>query len=276
MIVGCIGDVHGRACHALAVLMRWQAMRGRRFDLLVQVGDLGVLPDPTTGERPYDRFSQWDASVYDLCEIAMATGDDAELLAEVAEEIATPIYVVEGNHDEFSGIRGVGEPDQPASAPIDPHGLFHRVPDGCTLDAEGAVIRFWGGDLELLAGEPSGQLDVLVSHEGGFAGAANDDLPECPAGLMEFLKLSNPRFHIFGHMHHPVGPIRIQETQAVQLASVVSNPRDPTLQVINEGCIGALDTRSGDFEFIGGAWLGDYGRQGGLRLLAEHLNRGPA
>lgn len=66
-------------------------------------------------------------------------------------------------------------------------------------------------------------------------------------------------------------PSLLHETRCVQLASVVSNPRDPTLQVINEGCIGALDTQTGDFEFLEGDWLGAYGRQGGFPLLAETL-----
>ena len=86
-------------------------MRARRFDLVVQVGDLGVLPDPRTGERPYDRFSEWDSSVYDLHDIVTATGEQAQLLGEFRQKIAAPILVVAGNHDELSAIPGAGQSD---------------------------------------------------------------------------------------------------------------------------------------------------------------------
>ena len=249
-------------------------MRGRRFDLVVQVGDLGVLPDAETGEKPYDRFSQWDPAVYDLYDLIVATGDDAQPLAEFREEIASPILVVGGNHDEFASILGVNETELPFPVPIDPHGVFHCVPDGYTLEVDGTSVGFCeGGDPGELDRNHSGQVDVLVSHEGGFGDAAGEDLSEGPESMIQYLELYQPRFHLFGHFHHPVGPIKVHDTQCIQLASVVSNPRDPTLQVINEGCIGALDTESGDFKFVEGAWLGAYGRQGGARLLAEALRQ---
>ncbi len=128
-----------------------------------------------------------------------------------------------------------------------------------------------GGDPERLGQVNSGPLDLLVSHEGGFGEGAGEDLPEGPEPVIRFLKSAKPLFHVFGHFHHAAGPIQVHETRCVQLASVVSNPRDPTLQVINEGCIGALDTQTGDFEFVEGDWLGAYGRQGGFPLLAETL-----
>ncbi len=250
-------------------------MRGQRFDLVVQVGDLGVLPDQETGERPYDRFSEWDSSVYDLYDIVMATGDHAQLRREFSEKIGTPIHVVAGNHDEFSAIRGVGESDYRAPTPIDPHGLFCLVPDGYTLDVDGAVIGFCkGGDPRALDGVHSGRVDVLVSHEGGFDNIAGEELPDGPEVTIQYLKLKKPRFHLFGHFHHAVGPVMVHETECVQLASVVSNPRDPALRVVNDGCIGALDTGSGRFEFMSGAWLRDCGRHGGLQLLADLLHEG--
>ena len=272
MIVGCIGDVHGRACHALAVLAKWQTLRGRKFDLVVQVGDLGVLPDPATGERPYDRFSEWDIAVYDLYELVKATGEDAKLLGEFGQEIASPIHVVPGNHDAFAQFFETREANERCPVPIDPHGLFHCVPDGYTVRCDDAVVGFCaGGDPQRLGQDYSGPLDLFVSHEGGFGEAAGEDLPEGPEPVIRYLKSNKPLFHVFGHFHHPAGPIKVHETRCVQLASVVSNPRHPTLQVINEGCIGALDTETGDFEFVEGDWLGAYGRQGGFPLLAETL-----
>ena len=46
MIVGFIGDVHVHVFHAIALAATWQEVTSRRFDLLIQVGDLGAFPDP--------------------------------------------------------------------------------------------------------------------------------------------------------------------------------------------------------------------------------------
>lgn len=275
MIIGFIGDIHGRACHALAILLTWQSMRKKIFDLVVQVGDLGVMPLPQSGEIPYDRFSQWDPAVYDLCSLILAEGPDAQLARDTRTQLTSSILVVAGNHDEFSAIRNSVETKSSVPIPLDPHGLFKCVPDGFTLEVGKETIGFCeGGDPEVLQHSHPKDIDILVSHEGGFgSGADADNLAEGPQDLLEYLRTSKPRYHVFGHFHHPVEPRKVYETECIQVASVVSNPRDPELQVINEGCIGALDTETGDFEFVSGDWLSIYKRDGGFQLLADAINR---
>lgn len=275
MIIGFIGDIHGRACHALAILLIWQSIRKKRFDLVVQVGDLGVMPLPQSGEIPYDRFSQWDPAVYDLCSLILAEGTDAQLARDTRAQLTSSILVVAGNHDEFSDIRNAIKIKSSVPIPLDPHGLFECVPDGFTLEVEEETIGFCeGGDPEALQHNHPKDIDILVSHEGGFGvGADADNLAEGPHDLLEYLRTSKPRYHVFGHFHHPVAPRKVYETECIQVASVVSNPRDPKLQVINEGCIGALDTETGDFEFVSGDWLSTYKRDGGFQLLADAINK---
>ncbi|MDP6041614.1 MAG: metallophosphoesterase family protein [Candidatus Latescibacteria bacterium] len=272
MIIGFIGDIHGRACHALAILVTWQSMRGKPFDLVVQLGDLGVMPHPETGEISYDRFSQWDPAVYDLCDIIMAEGADARLAREIRAQLTSPILVVSGNHDEFTAIRNSIDAKPSERVPLDPHDLFHCVPDGFTINIDGEVVGFFEGEApKALQGHPK-KFDILVSHEGGFGiGADAEGLQEGSKSLLEYLKTSKPRYHVFGHFHHPVGPLTVHDTQCIQIASVVSNPRDPTLQVINAGCIGALNTETDDFEFVSGDWLSTYQRKGGFQLLADTI-----
>jgi hypothetical protein len=205
----------------------------------------------------------------------MAEGEDGHLVREIRAQLPSSILVVAGNHDAFTSIRRSVGAKPSASVPLDPHGLFHCVPDGFTIDIGGEVVGFCeGGDLKALQSDHPRKLDVLVSHEGGFGAGANADrLSEGSQALLEYLKASKPRYHVFGHFHHPVGPRTVYDTQCVQLASVVSNPRDPTLQVINEGCIGALDTETDDFEFVGGAWLSTYQPEGGFQLLADTIHK---
>ena len=70
-----------------------------------------------------------------------------------------------------------------------------------------------------------------------------------------------------------MGPRTVFDTQCIQLASVVSDPRRSAVQVINEGCIGALDTETGDFEFVNGAWLSTYEREGRFQLLVDAVTK---
>ena len=275
MIIGFIGDIHGRACHALAILLIWQSMRKKMFDLVVQVGDLGVMPLPQSGEIPYDRFSQWDPAVYDLCSLILTEGTDAQLARDTRAQLTSSILVVAGNHDEFAAIRNSVETKFSVPISLDPHDLFKCVPDGFTLEVGEETIGFCeGGDPEALQHTHPKDIDILVSHEGGFGfGADADNLAEGPQALLEYLRTSKPRYHVFGHFHHPVEPRIVYETECIQVASVVSNPRDPTLQVINAGCIGALDTETGDFEFVSGDWLSTYKRDGGFQLLADAINK---
>ena len=105
--------------------------------------------------------------------------------------------------------------------------------DGFTLEIGQEVIGFCeGGDPEALQHNHPKGIDILVSHEGGFgSGDCVDNLAEGPQALLEYLMVSKPRYHVFGHFHHPVSPRKVHETECMQVASVVSNPRDPTLQV---------------------------------------------
>lgn len=276
MVVGCIGDMHGRAFHALAALLKWQSMREKPFDLVVQVGDLGVLPNPKSGEIPYDRFSLWDPSVYDIWHLILNKGEIPELMEKVRSHLASPIRVVSGNHDEFAPIReflGI-QPDAPA--PIDPHDIFLSVPDGYTVEIDDEVVGFCEGrDFTVFDEKKSSRMDVLVSHEGGFGiGAEKDELAVGSDALLEHLKIWKPRYHVFGHFHHPVGPRVVFETQCMQLSSVVSDPRrnQPVMEV---GSLGALDTETGSFEFLDEPWLTDFTRVNGyteLTAIVEGLN----
>lgn len=275
MEIAFIGDVHGRVCHALSVLLVWQSERKRPFDLVVQVGDLGVFPDPRTGEVPYDRFEKWDPSVYDLARLILMDGVDATLPGRVREHLARPILVTAGNHDEFEALRSLDEEDPEHPQPIDPHGIFESVPDGFVHQDRYVRVGFCeAGDPGGLDSRSEDAVDVLVSHEGGFGvDAESDGLAPGPDAMLSFLKKRKPAFHVFGHFHHPVPPRRVYDTMCVQVASVVSDARRSQKPVVHEGCMGVLNTDDWAFEFVTGAWLGSYPRESGFHFLAETVDR---
>jgi hypothetical protein len=115
VIVGFLGDVHGSAFHALALLAKWTTENTRHLDLIIQLGDIGILPDSKAPEPPFDRYYEWNKSIYDLFYLRRAAGSDADILKRVRSHIGTPILFIQGNHDDqpqyghlYSAGRGIG------------------------------------------------------------------------------------------------------------------------------------------------------------------------
>jgi predicted phosphodiesterase len=51
LLIGFVGDTHGRVLHTLAVLSEWQIRTKKKLDLIIQVGDLGAYPEPSEEVR---------------------------------------------------------------------------------------------------------------------------------------------------------------------------------------------------------------------------------
>ena len=62
MIIGFLGDVHGRVFHAVAVAATWQAATGQKFDLIIQAGDMGAYPDESRMDASTLRYLKSDPS----------------------------------------------------------------------------------------------------------------------------------------------------------------------------------------------------------------------
>jgi len=100
MLIGFLGDVHGQVFHALVLLLTWQARMGRRFDFIVQVGDMGAEPDGDLAERPpYDLFGG------DFAHLLKASGPRAARLRRVRKALGCPIHFLRGNHEDFAWLR---------------------------------------------------------------------------------------------------------------------------------------------------------------------------
>ena len=138
-----IGDVHGAVLSRPdQYLLVWQSERGKPFDHVVQVGDLGVLPDRWTGDVPYDRSGGWDPAVYDLAKLILLDDVDATLPGRVRKHLARPILVTAGNHDEFAALRTINQKGPGRPQLIDPNGIFEYVPDGFVHQARNVRIGF--------------------------------------------------------------------------------------------------------------------------------------
>jgi len=85
MIIGFIGDVLGKVFNAIAVPAMWQAVTGKRFDLLIQLGDLGAYTDPDRLDEAGKRYLELDSSVQGFKSLLQADGRRAELLPKMRD-----------------------------------------------------------------------------------------------------------------------------------------------------------------------------------------------
>ncbi|MEX1254029.1 MAG: metallophosphoesterase [Dehalococcoidia bacterium] len=180
MLIAFVGDVHGRMFHAIAALVALQERMAARFDLIVQVGDLG-FPDPARGDEMSKRYLEVDPAEADLGRFLRADGRRADALRRVRERLGKPVHFVRGNHEDFAWLAGLPVDPATGTAPTDPLDLLHYVPDGTVLDIDGYRIAFLGG-VEELPGEPAidmrayeslineapRSIDLLVTHEGPY------------------------------------------------------------------------------------------------------------
>ena len=284
MIIGFLGDVHGRAFHALVVLLRWQSISCRRFDLVIQVGDLGILPRPEEKSPPHDRFAQWDASVHDLFRLFRASGPAADMLRSIRAQFNGPIMFLQGNHDERTAALNERQGELLQPLPVDPFGLFSFVPDGFLLRRDGTTMAFIGGT-EARTGDdgglceaalrsiPPGQVDILVTHEGPY-GISTNTLGKVMGSrlISASLKEIKPRYHLFGHHHAMIGPVDVDGVQCIGLASLVADPRRPAKQVVRDGCLGIVDTEQDTFAFVTAPCLSGFGRGMDLQDLDRCLD----
>ncbi|MBI2856506.1 MAG: metallophosphoesterase [Chloroflexi bacterium] len=272
MLIGFIGDVHGQVFHAIALAVSWQVVTGKQLDLLIQVGDMGAFPDISRVDAATERYMALDPSQMDFMRLLGSVDSLAESLRQVRQQLASPIYFVRGNHEDFEYL-GQLHVDETLTAPVDTFDLLRYVPDGTVLQFDGVRVAFLGGVEEhsdtraidkeaykrLMSLGP-GEIDVLVTHEGpygtsiGYQGDIHGS--KLMTGLIE---RSQPHFHIAGHAHQLSGPTTFGRTTYLGLDGLAHSARwYPEKNGFKEGCMGVLDTAIGSLQPVTDLWLSSF------------------
>jgi hypothetical protein len=272
VLIAFVGDVHGRMFHAIAALVTLQERTGRRFDFVVQVGDLG-FPDPARGDEASRRYLEVDPAEADLGRFLNADGSLAGTLRRVRERLGGPMHFVRGNHEDFAWLRSLPVDPANGTAPADGLDLLRYTPDGTVLDLDGFRIAFLGGVEELpgephidsaaydaLQGMPPGSIDLLVTHEGPYGSGSTHNGETAGSPLMSrLLERLQPRFHVFGHMHQLSGPTAFGPTTYLGLDGLVASAIwHPEARGLKPGCLGLLDTSSGELAPVTDPWLAEF------------------
>jgi hypothetical protein len=266
VLIGFVGDLHGRVLYGLVVVLEWQRRHGRWFDLIVQVGDLGEPnPDPNGPD------AQIDPAEFDFSRLLTATGRRAVNLRRARALLPGPIRFVRGNHEDFAWLRGLGH-----GGAADPFDLFSYVRDATVDERDGLRIAFLGG-VEEEGGDPSidraayerllslgpGRVDLLVSHEGPYGSSIgfHGDVHGSPA-ISRLIERLEPRWQVAGHAHVLHGPRAFDRTTYLGLDGVVASPRwHPEKTGFQPGCLAVLDTDAGTLEPVQDDWLEQFDRR---------------
>ncbi len=273
VLVGFVGDVHGRVFHMLAALATCQTELSRQFDLMIQVGDLGAYPDPARMDAFTLRYMELDPSEADFSRLLTADGRRADDLHRLRKQFSSPVHFIRGNHEDFDWLRGRPLDGDAKTAEIDPFDVFRYVPDGTVLNVGGLRLAFVGGvealsggaaiddeAYERVASEPAGSIDILVTHDPPFGVATgHHGQTQGSQKISHLLELTEPEYHLAGHLHHIIGPRAFGRTTYLGLSSLVASARwEPDASGLKAGCIAVLDTATGDLRPVTEPWLSDF------------------
>lgn len=293
MLIGFIGDLHGRVFHALALVATWQKRAGRRLDLVIQVGDLGAFPNPEELDLATNRFVAEDPTELDFSRLLRAEGALAEDLRRVGRQLAGPIRFIRGNHEDAPWLRQRVEERAGERAaetvPVDPFGLFHYVPDGRVLAFGARRIAFLGGIETREPGEQSidraaydalgargiGAVDILVTHDAprGISVGFHGQTQGSPM-ISELIERLQPAYHLAGHYHHLNGPRRYGRTTYLGLNIVLPPVRRDPERRVQPGCLAVLDTSDDTLQPVAEPWLAGFDKDFDFGAIAAELAAG--
>ncbi len=273
MLIGFVGDVHGRVFHALAALATWQAVTGKRFDLLVQVGDMGAYPEPARMDAATLRYLQADPAEADFSRLLRADGQRAEHLRRLREHFAGPIHFIRGNHEDFAWLQQLPVDVTTGTARVDPFDLLRYVPDGTTLRFDDLPIAFLGGEetdaadagaidpgaYRALMDRGAGTIDVLVTHDAPYGlSVGYHGQTQGSRLITRLVEHVEPRFHVAGH-YHLNGPRAYGRTTFLCLSDLVASPLwHPESRGLQVGCLAVLDTETAALRPVMDPWLSDF------------------
>lgn len=273
MVVGLIGDAHGRVFHALAAVVTWQRQTGQQFDLLIQVGDLGAFPDVQQVDPATSRHLAADPAEADFSRLLTATGKQAKILQALLTQLATPIYFIRGNHEDIDWLQQLPIDSTTGTVAVDPFGFFHYVPDGTVLPFGPWQVAFLGGveertdaaaidrtAYERLLKLAASTVDLLVTHQGPYGSSVGfrGDIYGSPL-ISALIDQIQPTFHVAGHTHNVAGPLVYGRTTYLCLTSLVASPIwQPEARGLQEGCLVVLDTTLAKIWHVTDEWLAQF------------------
>ena len=213
LLICAAGDCHGQLDRMYDTFAHMEATVGRQVDLVLQVGDLGVWPDP-------DRLDRATRERGDI-------GDYARWATE-GRAVPRPTLFVPGNHEDMSVLAASPPPALLPGLHLLPWGRVVRWVAG---DPEFRIAGLGGcfsprsylmdelppsrrkhyrrEEVRVLLREAPGSVDLLVTHDapaGRFQdvrwrGPGHRNFRSQALGIAELVVHLHPRLALHGHFH---------------------------------------------------------------------------
>jgi hypothetical protein len=234
--IAVVGDVHGHLALMYTILARWQREHGRRVDVILQVGDLGVFVAGSTLDSATRKHAARDPEELGFAPFAGPSPPPTPL------DPRPPLVFIPGNHEDFDYLdRCEHEAGaQGALCPISADRRILMLRSGHVAEqAAGTVSIRVGGvsgasaasrkrhvhprrylnedDVLALASRGRAAVDILLTHEGPAGLAYGMRHGEGSPLLRLLVEELQPRLAFFGH-HGTSGQWTIGRTQVFALA----------------------------------------------------------
>ena len=201
------GDLHGRIRAMYTGAERWSESHGTPVDVILQVGDFGIFPDPSKLDK--EKVGKY------------GPGDYASLMRS-DWRAPIPTYFCKGNNEDFEAL----------ARPLLP-GLTW-VPDGEVITLGETRIAFLGGGWAPKSylsdeGKPNHisrpavealmqkEFDILISHEAPAGSRFHAKAYSVGAPpLRELVEAKQPAMVIHGH-HHAFAERHMSKTRVIAL-----------------------------------------------------------
>jgi len=272
----------------MAVVTEWQRRTNQKFDLLVQVGDLGAYPEPDDDLKK-DKFVRQDETQLDFSRLLQAEGKLADQVRYLRDHHIGPIYFIRGNHEDFDWLDQKSRYGVQGVVCVDPFHLYHYVTDGTVLKFGRTSLAFLGGiqtkepDRRSIAIEAHkqlgslgiGEVDILVSHDAPY-GVGTNYYGETQGSLLisDLVNRLQPRFVMAGHYHHRIGPRVYGCTTYMGLNVLVNLREDGERRTIQPASLAVLDTATGNHYFVMDDWLALFDKDFDFSRYVDHVRRG--
>lgn len=248
----------------------WQTKTSKRFDLIIQAGDIGAYPNKDQTDPADDPHFAADPSEADFARMLKADGKQAEALRSLRQQFASPVYCIRGNHEDFDWLNGLPQDQETGIARMDSFDLLHYVPDGTVQQFGDVCIAFLGGEetdesdpgaidrdaYESLMELEPGKVDLLVTHDGPYGlSIGYHGQTQGSQLITDLVAHIQPTYHVSGH-YHMNGPRMYGETTYLCLSHITKSRRwYPDAQGLQEGCLAVLDTDDGTLAPVTDSWL---------------------
>lgn len=219
MYIAVFGDLHGHILPALKRCQRWQEETGQQLDLILQVGDLGVFPDPARLDPATRRHSKSNPAVLSFAQYFTLAHPE---VVEILRAIRCNMLFVRGNHEDHSWLDAL---EQQATEPCFAVDVYQRlwclktgVPYAFVRGNEAVTLLGIGRIGRPLAAKKArahyiqpdeqqrlehlgeGSIDILLTHDSQqdsfYPGSGSQEISQA-------LLRHRPQYHFFGHYGGP-------------------------------------------------------------------------